>query len=328
MGNRIKRKQKAAAVLLAFAACLLLAFGPAAAGTAEELPVPTYQNAVIVSIEHPVTDSAEVDYILGNFNFGLYAWPSFSKPVLDWHEAWSNADAGIETFKNTVDQYIQAAKDKGVKIHIVLCGGLTRVVSIYQEAKEEDIRNCQWYNDNKLASDTQILDPTPMDDYVWGTLSRYARKVRQNLEAKARAAVAFLKQRMDEEPDVLFAISGWGEVELNFHRIRHDQSIQDYFCDYSPFAVLEFRDWILHTGMYDDATGEYAGQGYSGGGAIYQGASGLDQFNLDFGTSFTAWDLKYYNWSLADGYDTDPTDDVNNDPHRIPYGDYSHGAGT
>ena len=308
---------------------LFLVLGFVTAGAAEELPVPTYYNAVIVSIEHPVTDSAEVDYILGNFNFGLYAWPSFSKthisPVLEWHEAWGNADAGIEAFKNTVDQLIQAAKGKGVKVHLVLCSGLARALSIYQEAKEEDIRSCQWYNDNKLASDTQILDPTPMDDYIWGTLSRYARKVRENLEAKSEAALAFLKQRMDEEPDVLIALSGWGEAELNFNRIRHDQSIQDYFCDYSPFAVLEFRDWVCHTGMYDDTSGAYAGQGYSAGGAVYQGTSGLQQFNQDFGTSFTTWDLKYYDWSLTDDYDTDPTDGVNNDPHRIPYGDYSHG---
>jgi uncharacterized repeat protein (TIGR02543 family) len=88
---------------------------------------------------------------------------------------------------------------------------------------------------------------------------------------------------------------------------------------------LEFRDWVCHIGMYHDTSGEYGGQGYSAGGAIYQGASGLQQFNQDFGTSFTTWDLKYYDWSLTDDYDTDPTDDVNNDPHRIPYGDYSHG---
>ncbi len=305
--------------------CLLIPFSW---GISEELPRPSYQNAVIISIEHNVGDSTEVDYIKNNFNFGLYAWLSFTwtsaKPVLDWHTAWDQADSGIQSFKNSVNASIQAAKDKNVKFHLVLGAGLNRGVFIYREAKEEDVRNCQWYNDNNIASDTQILDPDAMDDYIWSTLSRYPRKMHANLEAKAKAALAFLEQRMDEEPDVLYILSGWAESELNFNRILPDNTIEG-FCDYSPFAVLEFRDWIAHTGMYDDSTGEYAGEGYSEGGAKYQGGSGLTQFNLDFSTSFTTWDLKYFNWNLTDDYDTDPTDMVNNDPNRIPYASYSHG---
>jgi len=304
-------------------------FSLSSISTSEELPVPTYNNAVIISIEHFVGDSAEVDYIKNNFNFGLYAWLGFSKthidPDLDWHESWDNADLGIEAFKNSINQYIQYATDKNVKIHIVLCSGLARGLQIYREAKEEDIRNCQWYNDNKLASNTQIVDPNAMNTYIWGTFSRYARKMQSNLEAKAKAALAFLKEKMDENPNVLIALSGWGEAELNFRRLDPTKSIQDYFCGYSPFAILEFQDWIRHTGMYDDSAGKYAGQGYSGGGARYQGSQGLANFNQDFGTSFTTWDLKYYNWSLSDDYDSDPTDYVNNDPNKIPSSSYSHG---
>jgi len=295
----------------------------------EELPIPSYQNSVIISIELPHLETAEVDYIKSSFNFGLYTWLSFSwtsaKPVLDWHTAWDEADTGIQSFKNSVSNFIQKAKDKNVKCHLVLGAGLNRGPFIYREAKEEDIRSCQWYNDNRIASDSQILDPNAMDNTIWSTLSRYARKKRRNLEAKARAALVFLKQRMDEEPDVLYLLSGWAETELNFNRIDHSTSVQDYFCDYSPFAVLEFRDWIAHTGMYDDSAGAYANEGYVLGGAKYQGASGLTQFNSDFGTGFSSWDLKYYNWNLDDDYDTDPTDTVNQDPHRIPLNNYSHG---
>jgi len=61
------------------------------------------------------------------------------------------------------------------------------------------------------------------------------------------------------------------------------------------------------------------------GGAKYQGAQGLSQFNADFGAAFSSWDLKYFNWSLADDYDQNPVDDVNNDPNRIPWASYSHG---
>jgi hypothetical protein len=303
------------------------AFAAAPALRSQELPKPTYQNSVIVSFEHGVQDSAEVDYIKANFSFGLYAWPSFSHTAyavsLDWHAALSGAEAGIQAFKDQVDVLIAAAKAKNVRIHIVIVSGLCRGVGVYREAKEEDIRNVSWYNDNKLASDAQIFSSGAMDTYLFGTLSRYARKLRANLEAKARAALAFLKQRLDENPDTLLLVSGWGEAEMNYHRLN--DSGQFFFGDYSPFAVLEFRDWIQHTGMYDDATGKYRGQGYLQGGAKYQGSSGLARFNADFGTIFSSWNLRHFHWSLIDDYDPFPEDHLNNDPGRIPFSDYSHG---
>jgi hypothetical protein len=276
-----------------------------------------------------VTDSSEVNYIKSNFPFGLYAWPSFSHttiPVsLSWTMALSDADAGIASFKNQVNTLITAAKAKKVRVHIVLTSGLARTLDVYKAAKLEDIRNAQWYNDNKIASDSQIAAADPLSESVMGTLSRYARKVRANLYAKSAAALAFLYQVMQADPDTLVAVSGWGEAELNFRRIVQTKALQDYFCDYSPFAVMEFRDWIQHAGLYDDTAGTYRGQGFSGGGTKYQGATGLSQFNSAFGTSFTSWDLRYFNWSLADDYDQVPQDGVNNDPHRIAYANYVHG---
>jgi len=78
--------------------------------------------------------------------------------------------------------------------------------------------------------------------------------------------------------------------------------------------------------MYEDNTGKYKGEAYAQGGAKYQGASGLNAFNQDFGTNFSTWNLKYFNWSLSDDYDSNPVDYENNDPNRIPYSDYSHGG--
>ncbi len=192
---------------------------------------------------------------------------------------------------------------------------------MFNKAKLEDIRNCQWYNDNNIASDEQIKDPNFMSKYVFCTLSRYARKLRRHLEIKARTALQFLAQKMKENPDILIALSGWGESELNYNRINHSKPLQDYFCDYSPFAVLEFRDWIQHTGLYAEGQ-RYAGQGYPKGGKKYQGLEGLARFNKDFGTNFKTWDLKYFNWSLDDDYDLNPLDDFNSDPNRIPFEKY------
>lgn len=301
--------------------------------TAEELPIPTYNNSVIISLEHSVTDAAEVDYILNNINFGLYAWLSFSRtsisPRLDWHANLDQAAQNIQDFKTTIESLIQAAKTKNVRLHIVLTSGLARPQNNlgYIEAKEEDIRNCQWYNDNNLATDPQIAASNSMEKFIWGTFSRYARKMRANLEAKSRAVLEFLKQEMEKNPGILIAISGWGEAELNFWRKNDNQTYnQDWFCDYSPFALLEFRDWIQHTGLYDNTTGSFKGDGWTRGGAKYQGAAGLAQFNLDYGTNFSTWDLRYFNWSLEDDYDPDPTDTTNNDPNRIPYASYSQGS--
>jgi hypothetical protein len=315
-----------AAFLVAAQAAPPFAGSPAAA---EVLPKPTHANSLIVSIEHNPADAAEIDVIKSHIPFGLYAWLSLSltglSPALDWHTSWDDADRGIQAFKDQVDSYIAVAKAKETRLHLVLISGLARYWSVYREAKDEDVRNAQWYNDNKLCSDEQHSVSDFMSLSVYGTLSRYARKLRANLEAKSRATVAFLKLRMDENPDVIAAVSGWGEAELNQFRINHTKSIQDWFCDYSPFAVLEFRDWIQHAGMYDDTNGEFAKQGWTEGGTKYQGTAGLAAFNAKFGKSFKTWDLKYFHWSLADDWDQTPTDAENNDPHRIPVASYAHG---
>jgi hypothetical protein len=313
--------------LAAIIALLLIGWVPFLLG--EELPVPRYANSLIISIHQSPLDGAEVEYIQSRFKFGLYAWLSFSTnttPNLPWHHDWTDAAAGIQGFKDTMNTFFSRSREKNVRLHLILCSGIARGLGVYREAKKEDIRNCSWYNDNKLASDTQIADPQALDKYVFGTFSRYARKMRANLEAKTRAVAAFLKQHLDKDPDTLIAVSGWGEAEMNFNRIDPVKNLQEYFCDYSPFAVLEFRDWICHAGLYDDLTGAHRGQGYPQGGAMYQSDTGLARFNAAFGTNFRTWDLKYFHWSLADDYDLNPVDDVNNDAHRIPLARYAHGG--
>lgn len=285
------------------AAAALALFG-AVAASAQELPRPTPANSTIISIEHSPTDAAEVAAIKKAFGGGLYAWLSLSvttlTPDMPWRTDPAKADEGVKAFKDKVDSLVKTAKRSGVRLHLVLTSGLARGLGAYEAAKLEDIRNAQWYNDNNLATDEQIKSKSPLRTYIFGTLSRYARDMRAHLRAKSLAAFRHLARAIQENPDTLVAVSGWGEAELNYHRINHEKSAQDWFCDYSPFAVLEFRDWILHQGEYDDAKGAYKGQGWSGGGARYRGTSGLAAFNAEFGTGFRTWDLKYFSWSLAD----------------------------
>lgn len=291
----------------------------ASAIQAQELPKPSIYNTVIVSLEHSPAASSEVEYIKTHFPFGLYAQLSFSvthvAPSLDWNSDWTHADAGIAAFKTTVDAHIAAAEAQGVKFHLVVCSGLARNLGVYAAAKTEDIRNAQWFNDGNLGTADQVASSSAMTSQIFGTLSRYARKVRANLEAKARAAFAFLKQRMDEHPDTLVAVSGWGEAELSWKRIDNLSSVQAWFCDYSPFAVLEFRDWITHEGLYAPE-GPFGGWGWQFGGDAYRGADGLARFNAEFGTAFTTWQLKYFDWSLGDDWAADP--------YRIPFSAYVH----
>jgi hypothetical protein len=303
--------------------------GPAALSSSQtqELPLPTPRNSVVISLEHNPQNAAEAEYIKKAIPFGLYAWPSFSittmTPDIPWQAPLDAADANLAKFKSAVKANVAAAKARGFKFHLVLSTGLARNRTIYKDAKLEDVRNCQWYNDNTIAPAAVLSRPGGLEDKAFGTLSRYARKVRTHLEAKARAAFAFLTELIAAEPDTLVAVSGWGEAELNFGRIENDKAIQSFFCDYSPFAVLEFRDWIQHAGEYDDARGPYRNEGWTQGGRDYQGPEGLARFNAEFGTDFSAWNLRYFDWSLEDDYDPDFSDKVNNDPKRIPYASYA-----
>ena len=204
---------------------------------------------------------------------------------------------------------------------MTLCYGLARLsggITKYNPAKREDFRNAMWYNDNNLAAADQVT--SDVNQYVFGTFSRYARKLRRFHDAKIAAMAAYLAQLQVANPDMTIVFSGPGEAEMNFYRLGSPPGQADrqyFFNDYSPFAVLEFRDWIQHAGLYADGE-KYAGQGYVNGGAKYQGPTGLAQFNADFSTAFTSWDLCYYNWSLAD--------DMDSDSNALPFSGYAFGG--
>ncbi|MCP4216162.1 MAG: BACON domain-containing protein, partial [bacterium] len=326
----------------------------------EEIPKPTYDNSLSLSVTHTylAEDASEINYIKDLFGDGLYTnllFSSFYNVDMAWNANINSIGNSIDSFKTRVDRMITFAKTYKVGIHITLNYGLARKTTLYSDSKIEDIRNAQWYNDNNFSSSAQqsrtgadasteggsatnlnLVEEyengadinaadSVINKYVAGTLSRYARKVRAHLNAKVTAGFAYLVQVQNANPDVHLIISAPGETELNYYRINDSVYMQDYFCDYSPFAIAEFRDWIRHEGLYASGS-TYAGEGYASGGSRYQGTSGLSNFNSDFGTSFTSWDLKYYNWSLSDALDTDYTDASNPDPNIIPVSQYSYGG--
>ena len=104
--------------------------------SAKELPQPSYENSIIISIEYNLKYATpyEINYIKNSIGEGLYAWLCFSKttlvPDLDWHYYPSNAYFGIRNFREEVEEYIAKAKEYNVRIHIALCAGLARGLSV------------------------------------------------------------------------------------------------------------------------------------------------------------------------------------------------------
>ncbi|TAM53897.1 MAG: hypothetical protein EPN53_04930, partial [Acidobacteria bacterium] len=302
----------------------------AAAARAVELPRPTYANSVVFSIQHNVTDATTVDLLKSKYGGGLFVELSISTFVdfnLDWHAPLASADSdpGIAAFRSQVDAFVAAAATQGVNLHIGFGDGLSRAVYMSHVAKVEDVRNAQWYNSNNLVAGDTPPDEGAMDTVIFGTFSRYARKLQQFEDAKWHAAFKYLAAVIAAHPGMTIVVSAPAEAELNFNGANWATAEQAVFCDYSPFTALEFRDWITHEGLYAPG-GRYDGDGWPGGGTKYQGAAGLAQFNVDFWTSFTSWDLEYFNWSLADPFDADNTDAFDEDPHCIPFSTYVHGG--
>lgn len=165
------------------------------------------------------------------------------------------------------------------------------------EARSADRRNMQWYSDETTA-------------LGWMTYSRYARRLRRVQELYVREFGRFVAEKMQQDPSILVAITGDGESEMTYEKFRDllvpVNPADRRWADYSPFAVLEFRDWLTARGLY--ATGaELSGKAYAQAGRYkddpspaVDGNGDGHTLNADFGTSFTTWDLRYFNWSLGD----------------------------
>lgn len=201
-----------------------------------------------------------------------------------------------------IDGLIAKARTHNFPLALMFQTAIRERTDPAQTASEvEDVRNMMWYADNERAA-------------KWWTHTRYARKQQAIQEAYIRELGKITAERMRLYPETLVAASGDGEQELATARsTTATPPVANIYSDYSPFAVAEFRDWLRLGGLY--ATGAaFAGQGYSLG-ARYAGDAtpGADSngdgrtLNGDFGTAFTTWDLKHFDWSLLDAFtSTDP----------------------
>ena len=216
---------------------------------------------------------------------------------MDWTVDPGNAAAvraSLAPLIAQIDDVIAKARTNAIPVCISFLTAIRADVDPAQAASQaEDRRVMQWHSDNSLAAG-------------WWTYSRYARKQIRLREAYIREVGRVVANRMALYPSTLVAATGDGEIELSSERG------QAFLADYSPFAVAEFRDWLRAGGQYASgqphAADAYAlAARYAGDASPSFDTNGDGHtLNGDFGTSFTTWDLRHFDWKLTDPIDGDP----------------------
>ncbi len=304
----------------------VLVVAGSAAAQSPELPLPAYDTTFFAFSYVPAIDSvAGIDAAASVFFDDVAPGPYLRLGMADYFLVdmpWT-ADLAQPVLSRPTDAGLRVSLGRlqqlGLAMHLTLEGGMSRAQHMYTAAKLEDRRNAQWYQDGRIirpAQEASAVTAASRAALAYTSASRYARKVRRHMETKVRTfAAVFLDLRRDF-PETLVSASGCAEAELNSDGENpHVPFEQQPITDYSPFAILEFRDWLLHTGLYAD-DGSYAGEGYQKvnptaetfvqGGPEALGAANLDAVNAAYHSAFTTFDLRYYHWSLDDSIDGDP----------------------
>lgn len=310
-GNRA-----ALAVRIALHAVLVVAASPAHAQ--RTLPAPTYDNTLYAyvygeGIASPTLLEAQASLLASRVRSGPYAKVGLAE-YLALDMPWGTGNAALTSPSAALlEQIASGARRHGLLFHLSAMGGISRFVWVYADAKREDRRNAQWFASGAITAPGVAGTAEQQRAAAYVTPSRYARRLRRHLEAKVRAfAARFLAVRA-AYPDVLVTASGDAEAELDGGGESAALGFAEQpITDYGPFAILEFRDWLLHAGLYAPG-GPFDGDGYDRqpGETFAQGtaaltAANLALFNQQIGTSFTSWDLRYFHWSLSDPVDGDP----------------------
>ncbi len=180
-----------------------------------------------------------------------------------------------------------------------------------------DFRDLQWRMDGTTWKGETVLSKGgspefPARDWRLPTPSRYCAAVHDRAMHTARREAEEIHAIMADYPGVIVAVNAAIEEELATGGEHSDGLLSDY----SPYAITEYRDWLRHTGIYDDTIGRFAGEGappeivgplvtikgvlrspfYDDPTPNKSNATGLS-FNAKFGTHFTKWALR--NWDLV-----------------------------
>ncbi len=298
------------------------------ASAAPSLPAPSYENTLYAFVYQPSPMATQAEFntaadrLLALAKGGPYAKLGFVEYYtvdLPWTADLAAPELTVPS-RAALTTLLVRLNSRGLTYHMSAMLGMSRAMHIYETAKREDRRNAQWFQDGLI--DVPGTSAATQANRAWVTPSRYARKARRHLEAKTRAFAKLFLDLRQAKPNTLISASGDAEAELNMDRLdpavrSRDQAITDY----SPFAILEFRDWLLRTGLYA-SSGPYALDAWRKGrhDSFVQGNNALTPqnlaaFNTAMGSSFSSWNLEAFNWSLSDPID--------GDPKAIPYATWS-----
>ncbi|MBY0276540.1 hypothetical protein K2Z84_14455 [Candidatus Binatia bacterium] len=305
-------------VTRAVLAALVVAACPGIARAQRTLPAPSYDDTLYAyvygeGIANPSLLESQASLLASRLRSGPYAKVGLAE-YLALDMPWGAGDAALASpSAELLEEIASGARRHGLLFHVAAMGGMSRFVWVYADAKREDRRNAQWFASGAITAPAFAGTAEEKIAAAYVTPSRYARRLRRHLEAKVRAFAARFLALRAAYPDVLVTASGDAEAELNGDG---ETAALGFFeqpiTDYGPFAILEFRDWLLHAGLYAPG-GPFDGDGYDrrssetftqGPGAL--GAANLALFNQQVGTSFASWDLRYFHWSLSDPVDGDP----------------------
>lgn len=215
-----------------------------------------------------------------------------------------------------VRENCKLAAENGLHIGLIFALQSHTRESAFKAVASTDLRQYQWRKDGidwkgSFVNTGNLEIPTDLRDYKVPTPSRYATNLRNyNLNA-ANDWAASVKRLMGEFPNTITCINGPVEEELAVGGYASTQKL----ADYSPYAITEFRDWIRHAGLYDATTGKYAGEGanklligeliningalrsqfYDDPAPNNSNGTGTS-FNEYFGTTFTTWKLRYWDF--------------------------------
>lgn len=193
----------------------------------------------------------------------------------------------------------------------------THSMKWYASTVERDFRGYQWrldgvhYKGTEGGGAREEGVPSP---------SRYSTRFRQRVERQVRSWARMVSSVMNKYPQCIGAINGVIEEEL----AKGGGTNDDLLADYSPFAVAEFRDWLRHRGLYTYGK-KYGGEGapstlvgpyvrvdgrlrspfYDDPTPASSNGTG-PSFNQAFGTTFTTWDLRYWDLDRFRKRITDP----------------------
>ncbi len=257
----------------------------------EDLPIPHYTNTFYFMPGVDGLDATDPQSTYDKVAFDMR--DHFETPGLYARMGVTILD-GLADDANQSDALLAAPKAMAASITIGYHSGVTchHTFGKMDVLRQSDRRLNQWDSDGTVFN-------TGHNDLTTLSISRYAAPVVSLRKNKGNAYGRGFAEALASYPDSVVCTNGPIEVEL-----RRSFNDDPHYADYGPFTVMEFRDWLTHSGIYNDQSGEYAGEGFpmelignydfSGDPSPNSSATIALNFNQVFGTDFTTWDLRYW----------------------------------